>query len=103
MIPVTIEPAAARDIEDLWFYLALRSERAGERFREAVSLTIEWLAENPGAGRIREFENERLTGLRSWPVRGFRKYLIFYRTIEEALNIVRVLHGAQDIERVLGE
>lgn len=37
-------------------------------------------------------------GLRSFPV---GKYLIFYRLIDGGLEIVRVLHGARDIENLL--
>jgi toxin ParE1/3/4 len=33
--------------------------------------------------------------LRSFPV---KNYLIFYRPIDEGIEIVRILHGSQDIE-----
>jgi toxin ParE1/3/4 len=29
-----------------------------------------------------------------------KNYLIFYRPIEAGIEIVRILHGSQDIERV---
>jgi plasmid stabilization system protein ParE len=32
---------------------------------------------------------------------GFRDYLIFYRELPDRVEIVRVLHGARDIERIL--
>ncbi|MCC5640386.1 type II toxin-antitoxin system RelE/ParE family toxin [Nostoc sp. CHAB 5844] len=35
--------------------------------------------------------------LRCFPV---DSYLIFYRSIEQGIEIVRILHGAQDIERI---
>ena len=31
----------------------------------------------------------------------FRDYLIFYRVTAEAVEILRVLHGARDIDRLL--
>jgi plasmid stabilization system protein ParE len=37
--------------------------------------------------------------LRRWPVNGFENWLIFYRAKCDAVDIVHVLHGAQDIER----
>jgi toxin ParE1/3/4 len=40
----------------------------------------------------------RLHGLRSWRMRGFESWLVFYRVTEEAVEIVRVLHGARDLE-----
>lgn len=35
--------------------------------------------------------------LRSFPV---KIYLIFYRPIDEGIEIVRILHGSQDIETI---
>ena len=48
----------------------------------------------PHMGRERSDLSE---GLRSLP---FRDYLIFYRIVESSVVVVRVLHGARDIERL---
>ena len=45
-------------------------------------------------GRLR---NEVAPFLRSFPV---KNYLIFYRPIDEGIEIVRILHGSQDIETI---
>lgn len=45
----------------------------------------------------------RQAGLRRWPIPGFRNYLIFYRPMENGVEIVRVLHGARDIAAALEE
>ncbi|NJK75351.1 MAG: type II toxin-antitoxin system RelE/ParE family toxin [Microcoleus sp. SU_5_6] len=34
---------------------------------------------------------------------GFKRYLIFYRTAETGIEILRVLHGARDLEAILDE
>lgn len=31
------------------------------------------------------------------------RYLLFYRAIEGGIEVVRVLHGMRDIERIFGE
>lgn len=36
-------------------------------------------------------------------VRGFARYLVFYREAPGAIELVRVLHGARDIGAALGE
>jgi toxin ParE1/3/4 len=36
--------------------------------------------------------------IRAFPVAGFKSILVFYRTREDVLEIVRVLHGARDLE-----
>ena len=55
----------------------------------------------PEMGSPREFENPRLTGLRMWPIKGFLRYLIFYRPFEDGIEIIRVLRGEQDITAIL--
>jgi len=71
------------------------------RFIEAVDAAFRRLADTPEIGRLREFRNQRLAGLRSWPVPGFEKHLIFYRVDEESVEIVRVVHGARDLALAL--
>jgi plasmid stabilization system protein ParE len=34
-------------------------------------------------------------------VKGFEKYLIFYRVFDNYIEIVRVLHSAQDIDSIM--
>lgn len=58
---------------------------------------------NAAAGRQSDFVLGRLTGIRSLPVPGFRNYLIFYRIQGDQLEIIRVLHGARDLELALEE
>ena len=55
----------------------------------------------PGMGEQRESTNPRLDGLRVWRIDGFPNHLIFYRPIEGGIEIIRVLHGARDIDAVL--
>jgi toxin ParE1/3/4 len=58
----------------------------------------------PGIGERRETIQTRLSGLRLWQVEGFEKHLIFYRLVkDEGVEIVRVLHGARDIDNVLDQ
>lgn len=51
-------------------------------------------------GALRQFTNSRLDGVRSWPIRHFMNYLIFYRPIDGGVEVLRILHGARDIERI---
>ena len=48
-----------------------------------------------------ESPNPRLTGLRVWRIQGFPNHLIFYRPVDDGIEVIRVLHGARDIDRVL--
>ncbi len=51
----------------------------------------------------RKFFNPKLWGIRLWFVKGFEKYLIFYRVFDNYIEIVRVLHSAQDIDSIMDD
>jgi toxin ParE1/3/4 len=75
-----------------------------EGYLSAFDASTARLAEHPTLGRVRRFRAADLAGLRSSPVDApFRVHLIFYRTSDQALEIVRVMHGARDLPRRLLE
>jgi toxin ParE1/3/4 len=66
-----------------------------------VERTLEGLAEVPGKGARREFDNPRLKEVRSWAIDGFPNHLIFYVYDDAALTVIAVVHGARDLPKVL--
>jgi toxin ParE1/3/4 len=57
----------------------------------------------PEMGVTRDFDSPRLAGIRMFPVRGFDKYLVFYRLSGNAVEIIRVLHSARDVAGLFTE
>ena len=100
---VIIRPRAVIDVENCANYLLERSVVAAIRFADAVAAEFDKLAEMPGMGALREFANPNYAGMRSWPITGFENYLIFYVPLENGIQVVRVLHGARDIDNIFGE
>ena len=98
-----IRPAVVDDLDSISDYLAVQSIDVAERFLDACRDDFRKLADMPGMGRLREFDNPKLIGLRSWPVSGFSNYLIFYRPIETGVEVLQVLHGARDIDAFFDE
>jgi len=49
------------------------------------------------------FPNPALANMRCWSIRCFKNYVIFYRPISEGIEVIRVLHGGRDIERLFQE
>lgn len=97
-------PRARLDVIEQAVYLGEEAdEELALRFIDAVDTAVRRLAATPDIGRLRESGSSRLAGLRSWPVPGFPNHLIFYRTGEELLQIVRVVHGARDLIRLLDD
>jgi len=93
-----IRPAAEADIDDIALYIAKRNVEAGHRFLRHVFDDIEMLAANPGFGtRIPDSPLD----LRRWRVKGFNAIAIIYRSTIGHVRVLRVLHGAQDWDRIL--
>jgi toxin ParE1/3/4 len=67
----------------------------------AFESTCEDLALHPLLGSPRAARQFRTRGLRTWRVKGFAKYLIFYRPVVHGVEVLHVLHGAQDHARIL--
>jgi plasmid stabilization system protein ParE len=53
-------------------------------------------------GRQWTSEEKQLDAMRVWPMIRW-KCLIFYRPSESGIEIVRVLHGAQDVAAIIGD
>lgn len=87
----------------IWDYIALDNPNAADDVMDAIRATMEELSQTPGMGRPRHFPQARLANLRSFGVRGFANYLIFYRPIAGGIEVFHVLHGARDIEALFGK
>lgn len=89
-----ISTQAAQDIENIWEYVAPNNLKAANRLFDTLRESFPKLAKFPQMGRER---TELAPFLRSFPV---KNYLIFYRPIDEGIEIARILHGSQDIETI---
>lgn len=100
---ISVDNLVREDLKQLFDYIAQDSPAYAVRFLAAAEAAFEQLSAMPEMGRAREFQVERLAGIRSWSIPGFRDHLIFYRPIENGIQVIRVLHGARDIERIFEE
>ena len=82
----------------VFVYLGERNYEVAERFLKSVDADLKQLAEFPGMGALRKFDNPLLVNVRSWPVSGFENYLLFYRPTETTIEFLRLIHGAMDLE-----
>jgi toxin ParE1/3/4 len=94
-------PAANRDLVDCFVYIGRDSEEIATRFLRAAEETFHDLAGMSGMGISTSFSVSGNRNLRRWRVRGFENFLIFYCPIEDGIEVIRVLHGAREIERLL--
>ncbi len=96
-------PQVIRDLIDLATYIAADNMDVSDKFLAAAEETFKLLAQTPKMGRVREFDNPNLANVRQQPIKGFRNYLVFYRTRDTDIEILRVLHGRRDINAILDE
>jgi toxin ParE1/3/4 len=95
--------AAKRDLVEHFVYLA---ENAGletaDRFLLQADASFSDLVRHPALGVELASSRVEMAGMRKWQVKGFEKFLIFYRPRRDGVSIVRVLHASQDWWGILG-
>ena len=92
-------PRADRDLDDQADYFTAESGiEMGLRFLAAAHETFLLLAGQQQMGWKCQHQNPTLVAARVFRVAGFEKILIFYRPGRDCIEIIRVLHGAQDLE-----
>lgn len=95
MAELRFSERASQDLIEIGSFIARDNPMAAARFISELEQRCLLLAARPLAGRERD---ELLPGLRSMP---HGRYVIFYRPMENAVEIIRVLHGARDLRRLL--
>ena len=93
-----LQSAARQDLGDILSYIGKMDPENALAFVNCLRTTCRRLSRLPESGRARGDLRPRL---RSFPV---DRYVIFYRAIDSGgVEIVRVLHGARDIESIFGD
>src|SRR5713101_244584 len=86
---------AERDLVEIGSFIARDNTANADRFIVRLEQHCHRLAARPLLGRAR---GELAEGLRSV---AYGRYVIFYRPLDDGVEIVRVLHGARDLRRAL--
>ncbi len=90
---------AEKDIEDLWLYIAADNMLAADRVLDDIEAQCHLIATQPGMGRPRpELALALAPDMRSFLV---GRYIIFYQTLPDGMEIIRVLHSARDLDALL--
>ncbi|HUO09869.1 MAG TPA: type II toxin-antitoxin system RelE/ParE family toxin [Phycisphaerae bacterium] len=85
--------ASHQDYREIWYYIAVDNVDAANGVVRAFDDALMMLGQHPNAGRRRPRLGKNL---RSFPV---GEYLLFYRPIEDGIELLRVLHGARKFKR----
>jgi toxin ParE1/3/4 len=91
MSQYTISLPASRDLQAINDRFAVVNVEAGELFLLEFNRKCQQLVKFPRIGKVYE---ELSPGLRGIPLNG---YIIFYKTIDDRIKIVRVVSGKRDL------
>jgi len=90
-----ITERAQADLDELWDYLAERNEAVADRLVAKILDRSQFHARFPKTGRSRD---DLAPTVRSFVV---RPYVIFFRAVDDTIEILRVLHGSRDIDSIM--
>lgn len=93
---LTTRPQFYFDIIEEIEYLARRAgPETARRWHRGVDQTIQQLLRHPYIGRQRT--DLKPVGIRSWRVKNFRRWLIFYAVRDNTVTLLRVRYGMMDL------
>ena len=99
---IHVSDAASVDIiEQADWYQAQSGKSLADSWERAITSAILKIVKSPSSGTLCSFRSSQLRDVRRTAIAGFRKHLIFYRFSEGEITILRVVHGARDLERLL--
>jgi toxin ParE1/3/4 len=98
---VRLRPKAISDADSEYAYLAARSLAAANRFIKAIDWSLDRLASFPLSGGAWKPEDPDLADIRVIILHGFPNHLVFYRVHDDWVEVIRILHGARDLEPLL--
>ncbi|WP_029462304.1 type II toxin-antitoxin system RelE/ParE family toxin [Serpentinimonas barnesii] len=92
MARVTRRPLAESDILEIWQFIADDSVAAADRWIDELDEKMALWATQPMMGRARD---DLAPGLRSLAL---GRYVVFFVALADGIDVVRVMHGARDID-----
>jgi toxin ParE1/3/4 len=98
--PLVIHPRADLDNLECFAYLARHNPAAARRFLDAVEDALVKINAKPEDGHRYLNAKRADEDWRYRRVPGFRKYRIFYRLTATETEVVRIVHGARDLESI---
>jgi toxin ParE1/3/4 len=87
-------------LEQAEWYSAQTGRPLAQRWQKAVVTAISRILSRPATGAPCKFRSPALRDVRRARISGFPKHLLFYRFDDDEVFVLRVVHGARDLERL---
>jgi toxin ParE1/3/4 len=88
-------------LEQAEWYAAQMGQPLAQRWQKAVMTAISHSLTRPATGAPCKFRSLALRDVRRATISGFPKHLLFYRFDDDEVFVLRLVHGARDLERLL--
>ena len=95
---ITLSDLAISDILEQAEWYGTHSDSVATRWEKSVTSALLRIAGSPRSGVLCRFQADELREVRRSPVAGFPKHLVFYQVYDDKIVILRVVHGARDLE-----
>lgn len=95
---VLTDAAIANVLDQADWYIQQSGRTLALRWERAVTSAIAFALRHPAAGSPCTFRSPELHGLRRTAIPRFPKHLLFYRFDGEEVLVLRIVHGARDLE-----
>ena len=92
MSQVVYSPEADDDLESIVDYIARDKPQAARDWLAKLRTTCETIATQPGVGEERK--GFGIPGCKSFSI---GQYVVFFRPIENGIEVSRVIHGSRDL------
>jgi toxin ParE1/3/4 len=92
------EAASADIVEQADWYEEKSDRKLARRWSDAVTSALLRIMRNPHSGTPCRFGPTELRNIRRASIPGFPKHLMFYKAGDHEVLILRVLHGARNLE-----
>jgi plasmid stabilization system protein ParE len=75
--------------------------QAAHRFCDSVDAALKLIAQHPKIARLAGFAHAPT--VRIWPIRRYPNYVLLYRVTDTEIVLLCLLHGAQDLPRMISD
>lgn len=97
-LPFVISKKAIADLEEIWLYTVEKwSKQQADRYYNLIFEEINYISRNSTSGKSMEHVRK------GYRVSKVKSHLIFYRVINEQIEVIRILHERMDIENRLND
>lgn len=97
-LPYVISKMAVADLDEIWYYTVKKwSVEQANRYYDLIFEEIGYICKKPHTGKIMDDIRK------GYRVSKVKSHLIYYKVVNDTVEIIRILHERMDIENRLGD